>query len=61
MPHRFVHFRRIALAVGDVVPAAQATQDELQARVLALRGDWKQGRRLGQRTRRDPRLGGPGA
>ena len=40
-PARFVPFRRIALAVGDQVPAAAAAPGLLQARVLALRGDWK--------------------
>jgi len=40
-PWRFVPFRRIALAAGAPVPAAAATPEELQARVAALRGDWR--------------------
>ena len=36
---RFVPFRRIRLAVGVSVQAAQATPETLQADVLALRGD----------------------
>ena len=38
---RFVPFRRIGLAVGEPVPAAGAAPEALQARVLALRGDWR--------------------
>jgi 1-acyl-sn-glycerol-3-phosphate acyltransferase len=38
---RFVPFRRIGLAVGDPVPASAAAPEALQARVLALRGDWR--------------------
>ena len=38
---RFVPFRRIGLAVGEPVPAATAAPEALQARVLALRGDWR--------------------
>ena len=33
--------RRIGLAVGELVPAAGAAPDTLQARVHALRGDWR--------------------
>ena len=40
-PSRFVPFRRIGLAVGDLVPAAAAVPETLQARVAALRGDWR--------------------
>jgi 1-acyl-sn-glycerol-3-phosphate acyltransferase len=40
-PWRFVPFRRIALAVGEAVPAAAATPDALQSNVLALRGEWR--------------------
>jgi hypothetical protein len=38
---RFVPFRRIGLVVGEPVPAAAAAPEALQARVLALRGDWR--------------------
>lgn len=38
---RFLPFRRIGLAVGEPVPAAAAAPEALQARVLALRGDWR--------------------
>jgi 1-acyl-sn-glycerol-3-phosphate acyltransferase len=38
---RFVPFRRIGLAVGEPMPAAAAAPEALQARVLALRGDWR--------------------
>ena len=38
---RFVPFRRIGLAVGEPVPAAAAAPEALQARVLALRGEWR--------------------
>lgn len=40
-PSRFVPFRRIGLSVGDPVPAPAAAPDALQARVLALRGEWR--------------------
>jgi 1-acyl-sn-glycerol-3-phosphate acyltransferase len=40
-PWRFVPFRKIGLSVGQTVSPAQATPDLLQARVLALRGDWR--------------------
>jgi hypothetical protein len=40
-PWRFVPFRRIGLAVGAPMPAAQANPEGLQANVLALRGDWR--------------------
>jgi 1-acyl-sn-glycerol-3-phosphate acyltransferase len=40
-PWRFVPFRKIGLAVGEPVAAADATPELLQARVLGLRGDWK--------------------
>jgi 1-acyl-sn-glycerol-3-phosphate acyltransferase len=40
-PWRFVPFRKIALAVGDKVPAAGAVPELLQAQVLTLRGDWR--------------------
>jgi 1-acyl-sn-glycerol-3-phosphate acyltransferase len=38
---RLVPFRRIGLAVGEPMPAAAAAPEALQARVLALRGDWR--------------------
>ena len=34
-------FAKISLAVGEPVPAAAAAPEALQARVAALRGDWK--------------------
>ena len=37
----FVPFRKIGLVVGDKIPAIEVTPELLQARVLALRGDWK--------------------
>jgi 1-acyl-sn-glycerol-3-phosphate acyltransferase len=40
-PWRAVPFRKIALEVGDLVPAPVATPEALHARVLALRGDWR--------------------
>jgi 1-acyl-sn-glycerol-3-phosphate acyltransferase len=40
-PWRFVPFRKIGLAVGALVPPAQAIPELLQANVLALRGDWR--------------------
>jgi 1-acyl-sn-glycerol-3-phosphate acyltransferase len=39
LPRRF--WSRIELCCGPAVPAAQATAADLQARVLALRGDWR--------------------
>jgi hypothetical protein len=38
-PRRF--WSRIELAVGDVVPSADATAARLEADVRQLRGDWK--------------------
>ena len=40
-PWRAWPFRKIALAVAPAVPAQAVTPEDLQARVLALRGDWK--------------------
>jgi 1-acyl-sn-glycerol-3-phosphate acyltransferase len=40
-PLRFVPFRRIGLAVDAPVPPTLATPEQLQAQVLALRGDWR--------------------
>jgi 1-acyl-sn-glycerol-3-phosphate acyltransferase len=40
-PSRLMPFRRIGLAVGDPVPAPQATPELLHTRVLSLRGDWR--------------------
>lgn len=40
-PWRFVPFRRIGLDAGAVVATAAATPEALQAKVLALRGDWR--------------------
>jgi 1-acyl-sn-glycerol-3-phosphate acyltransferase len=40
-PWRFVPFRRIALVTGAPVSPAAATPENLQAQVLAMRGDWK--------------------
>ncbi len=40
-PFRRGAFNRIALAVGAPLPPADATPDALQARVAALRGDWR--------------------
>jgi hypothetical protein len=40
-PWRLRPFARIGLAVGDLVPAALATPEGLQARVSELRGDWR--------------------
>jgi 1-acyl-sn-glycerol-3-phosphate acyltransferase len=40
-PWRLRPFAKIGLAVGEPVPAAAATPEFLQARVLALRGDWR--------------------
>ena len=40
-PWRLRPFAKIGLAVGDLVPAAQATPEALQARVAELRGDAK--------------------
>jgi 1-acyl-sn-glycerol-3-phosphate acyltransferase len=40
-PWRLRPFAKIGLAVGDPVPAVQATPEALQARVAELRGDWR--------------------
>ncbi|MSQ70943.1 MAG: MFS transporter [Betaproteobacteria bacterium] len=40
-PSRFVPFRKIGLAVGELVQPAAATPEALQSTVLALRGDWR--------------------
>jgi 1-acyl-sn-glycerol-3-phosphate acyltransferase len=40
-PWRLRPFARIGLAVGELVPAPLATPEALQARVAALRGDWR--------------------
>jgi 1-acyl-sn-glycerol-3-phosphate acyltransferase len=40
-PWRFVPFRKIGLAAGAPVAATAAEPDVLQAKVLALRGDWR--------------------
>ena len=40
-PLRFVPFRKIGLAVGATVAPQAATPAALQAKVLALRGDWR--------------------
>ena len=40
-PSRFVPFRKIGLAVGEPVAPAEATPEQLQVRVQALRGDWR--------------------
>jgi len=40
-PWRLRPFHRIGLAVGEPVAPAVMTPETLQARVLALRGDWK--------------------
>jgi 1-acyl-sn-glycerol-3-phosphate acyltransferase len=40
-PWRLRPFAKIGLAVGDLVPATQATPEALQARVAELRGDWR--------------------
>jgi 1-acyl-sn-glycerol-3-phosphate acyltransferase len=40
-PSRILLFKRIGLVVGDLVPAAAATPEALQEKVLAMRGDWK--------------------
>ncbi|MGE0559069.1 MAG: MFS transporter [Burkholderiales bacterium] len=40
-PWRARPLARIALVAGPAVPPAAATPEDLQARVLALRGDWK--------------------
>ncbi len=40
-PWRARPFARIGLAVGEAVPAALATPQALQDRVLGLRGDWR--------------------
>jgi 1-acyl-sn-glycerol-3-phosphate acyltransferase len=40
-PWRLAPFRKIALVAGAPVPPAAATAENLQACVLAMRGDWK--------------------
>jgi len=40
-PSRLVPFRKIGLVAGDAVPAGAATPEALQAKVLAMRGDWR--------------------
>ena len=40
-PWRLIPFRKIGLAVGEVISPALATPEFLQARVLELRGDWR--------------------
>lgn len=40
-PWRLRPLRRIALAIGEPVDAAQASPAHLQATVAALRGDWR--------------------
>src|SRR4029077_12039618 len=40
-PVRLAPFSKIGLAVGEAVAAAQATPELLQAKVLALRGNWR--------------------
>ncbi|MBI1942326.1 MAG: MFS transporter [Betaproteobacteria bacterium] len=40
-PWRLVPLRKIGIAVGELVSAAAASPDALQADVLALRGEWK--------------------
>jgi 1-acyl-sn-glycerol-3-phosphate acyltransferase len=40
-PWRARLFAKIGLAVGEAVPAALATPDSLQDRVLGLRGNWR--------------------
>jgi len=40
-PWRARPFAKIGLAVGEAVPAALATPDSLQDRVLGLRGNWR--------------------
>ncbi len=40
-PWRMLPFKKIGIAVGELVPAAAAMPEALQANVLALRGDWK--------------------
>lgn len=40
-PWRLRPFAKIGLSAGQAVPAAQATPQELQERVLELRGDWR--------------------
>ena len=40
-PWRLRPFAKIGLAIGSMVPAANATPEGLQADVLALRGDWR--------------------
>lgn len=40
-PFRLRPFVRIGLAAGEAIPAARMNIAGLQARVLALRGEWK--------------------
>lgn len=40
-PLRMLPFKKIGIVVGELVPAAAASPETLQANVLALRGDWK--------------------
>jgi hypothetical protein len=40
-PLRFRPFSKIALAADRPVPPQAVTPEELQARVLALRGEWR--------------------
>jgi 1-acyl-sn-glycerol-3-phosphate acyltransferase len=40
-PFRRGIFSKIALAVGQAVPPQRVEPEDLQAKVLALRGDWK--------------------
>ena len=40
-PFRRGVFSRIALAVGQTVPPQRVSPEDLQGKVLALRGDWK--------------------
>jgi hypothetical protein len=40
-PARLLPFKRIGIVAGELVPAAAASPERLQANVLALRGDWR--------------------
>jgi len=40
-PWRMRPFAKIGVAVGEAVPAAQATPEGMQATVQQLRGDWR--------------------
>jgi 1-acyl-sn-glycerol-3-phosphate acyltransferase len=40
-PSRLLPFKKIGIVAGDLVPAAAATPEALQANVLALRGEWR--------------------